>query len=163
MPPYRPTRDPDDGPESLYWGLPDPDRQAEFYENVTLKRLIAWVIDVVLIVMICLIISLLTFGIGFFLWGLVYLAVGFVYRTTTLANGSATLGMRLTAIELRTHRGEKFDRQTAALHTIGYFLSMTMFVMQIISIVMMFTTPRRQGLSDMVLGTAAINRSAEHR
>lgn len=145
------------------WGLPDPDTQAEFYQDVTLKRLLAWVIDVALIVAICFVIGLLTFGIGFFLWGLVYLAVGFVYRTTALTNNSATLGMRLTAIELRRHDGQRFDRQTAALHTLGYYLSMSTAVLQMISIVMMFTTARGQGLGDMVLGTAAINRAAERR
>ncbi|SMR71750.1 Uncharacterized membrane protein YckC, RDD family [Aliiroseovarius halocynthiae] len=146
-----------------HWGLPDPDTQAEFYQDVTLKRLLAWFIDVVLIVGMCILIGLLTFGIGFFLWGLVYLAVGFVYRMTTLNSRSATIGMRFTAIELRRHDGQRFDRQTAALHTLGYYLSMTTFVLQIISIVMMFTTARGQGLADMVLGTAAINRTAERR
>lgn len=143
-----------------YWGLPDPVTQAEFYADVTLKRLFAWLIDVVLIAAICVLISLLTFGIGFFLWGLIYLAVSFVYRVTTLSNASATLGMRLTAIELRTHRGERFDRTTAALHTLGYFVSMSTFVVQLISIVMMCTTPRGQSLVDMMLGTAAVNRAA---
>lgn len=145
------------------WGLPDPDTQAEFYQDVTLKRLLAWFIDVALIVAICFVIGLLTFGIGFFLWGLVYLAVGFIYRTTALTNKSATLGMRLTAIELRRHDGQRFNRQTAALHTLGYYLSMSTAVLQMVSIVMMFTTARGQGLGDMVLGTAAINRAAERR
>lgn len=143
-----------------YWGLPDPDTQSEFYQDVVIKRLLAWVIDVVLIVAMCILVSLLTFGIGFFLWGLIYLAVGFVYRVTTLTSKSATLGMRLTAIELRNHRGERFDRGTSALHTIAYYISMSTFVLQMISIVMMFTTPRGQGLGDMVLGTAAVNRAA---
>lgn len=128
-----------------------------------MKRLLAWIIDVVLIVGMCIIIGLLTFGIGFFLWGLVYLAVGFVYRMTTLTRKSATLGMRFAAIELRRHDGQRFDRQTAALHTLGYYLSMSTVVVQMISLVMMFTTARGQGLVDMVLGTAAINRKAERR
>ncbi|UWQ13150.1 RDD family protein [Aliiroseovarius sp. M344] len=143
-----------------YWGLPDPVTQAEFYQDVTFKRLLAWLIDVILIVALCLLISLLTFGIGFFLWGLIYLAVSFTYRVTTLTSQSATLGMRLTAIELRNHRGEKFDRTTAALHTLGFFVSMSTVAVQMISIVMMFTTPRGQGLVDMMLGTAAVNRTA---
>ncbi|WP_371168907.1 RDD family protein [Aliiroseovarius sp. 2305UL8-7] len=143
-----------------YWGLPDPETQAEFYQDVTMKRLVAWLIDVALIVAMCILVGLLTFGIGFFLWGLIYLAVGFIYRVTTLTNKSATIGMRLTAIELRTHKGEKFDRSTAALHTLAYFVSMSTFVLQLISIVMMFTTARGQGLGDMLFGTAALNRKA---
>lgn len=145
------------------WGLPDPDTQAEFYQDVTLKRLLAWLIDVILISGICIVIGILTLGIGFILWGLVYLAVGFVYRMITLSNKSATLGMRLTAIELRRHDGQHFDRQTAALHTLGYYVSMSTFLLQVVSIVMMFTTARGQGLGDMILGTAAINRAAKHR
>lgn len=143
-----------------YWGLPDPDSQAEFYQDVTLKRLVAWLVDVVVIVSICIVIGLLTLGVGFFLWGLVYLAVGFVYRVTTLTRQSATLGMRLMAIELRSHRGERFDRATSAMHTLGYYLSMSTVALQIVSIVMMFTTARGQGLGDMFLGTAAVNRAA---
>ncbi|WP_289041636.1 RDD family protein [uncultured Aliiroseovarius sp.] len=150
----------DTGGRARYWGLPDPETQAEFYRDVTIKRLLAWLIDVVLIVAICILVSLLTLGVGFFLWGIIYLAVSFIYRVTTLSSKSATLGMRLTAIELRTHRGQRFDRGTAALHTLGYFVAMSTFVLQAISIVMMFTTPRGQGLGDMVLGTAAVNRAA---
>lgn len=147
-------------PRPAYWGLPDPDTQAEFYQDVTLKRLVAWLVDVVIIVAICIVIGLLTFGVGFFLWGLVYLAVGFTYRVTTLSSQSATLGMRLMAVEMRTHRGERFDRATSALHTLGYYLSMSTVALQVVSIVMMFTTARGQGLGDMFLGTAAINRAA---
>lgn len=151
------------GPHPAYWGLPDPDTQAEFYQDVTLKRLVAWLVDVAIIVAICIVIGLLTFGIGFVLWGLVYLAAGFVYRMTTLTSQSATLGMRLMAIELRTHRGERFDRATSAMHTLGYYLSMSTVALQVLSIVMMFTTARGQGLGDMVLGTAAVNRAAGRR
>ncbi|MCK0143838.1 RDD family protein [Aliiroseovarius sp. F20344] len=149
--------------DTALWGLPDPDTQSEFYQDVVMKRLLAWFIDVVLIIGICFVIGLLTLGIGFFLWGLVYLAVGFAYRITTLTRKSATIGMRFTAIELRRHDGQRFDRQTAALHTLGYYLSMSTVVLQMISLVMMFTTARGQGLADMVLGTTAINRMAERR
>lgn len=141
-------------------GLPDPFTQAEFYADVPVKRFIAWVIDAVLIFITAFLISLLTVGIGFFFFGFLIVVTAFIYRTVSLANRSATLGMRIAAIEMRNHRGERFDLVTAALHTIAYQVSVSMVVPQIISIVLMLTTPRAQGLTDHALGTAAVNRMA---
>lgn len=146
--------------DTAFWGLPDPDTQAEFYADVPMKRAIAWVVDVFLVFLAALLISLLTIGIGFFFFGFLLLTIGFVYRTVSLANRSATIGMRLASIELRTAQGERFDLPTAALHTLGYQLSMAFFLAQIASIVLMLTTPRAQGLTDHVLGTAAVNVAA---
>lgn len=142
------------------WGLPDPDTQGEFYADVPVKRLIAWVVDSLIVFATAFLIAFLTLGIGFFFFGFLLLAIGFTYRTVTLANRSATLGMRMTAIELRTARGERFDLPTAALHTIGYQLSMAFFIAQIASIVLMLTSARAQGLTDHLLGTAAVNVAA---
>jgi len=48
--------------------LPDPIDQAAYYHDVNLKRLIAWFIDGVAITFITFLISLLTLGIGFFVF-----------------------------------------------------------------------------------------------
>ncbi|MCB1331201.1 MAG: RDD family protein, partial [Maritimibacter sp.] len=132
----------------------------EFYADVPVKRLIAWVIDGVIIFAMSLLIALLTVGVGFFFFPVLLIGIGFIYRTVTLANRSATLGMRMASIELRTARGEKFDLATAALHTLGYQVSMAFILAQAASIVLMLTTPRRQGLTDHALGTAAVNTAA---
>lgn len=145
---------------SAFWGLPDPETQSEFYADVPVKRAIAWVVDVLIVFATALLVSILTIGIGFFFFGLLLLVIGFIYRTVSLANRSATLGMRLASIELRNARGERFDLATAALHTLGYQLSMAFFPAQIASIVLMLTTPRAQGLTDHLLGTAAVNIAA---
>lgn len=142
------------------WGLPDPDFQAEFYDDVPLKRAIAWVIDTVIVLIIVAAIIVATIGIGFFFAGFLWLVIGFVYRVVTLANGSATLGMRLTSIELRRGDGTRLDLGTAVLHTLGYSLSMSFVLPQVASIILMLTGARGQGLTDLVLGTAAINRAA---
>ena len=97
---------------------------------------------------------------GLFFFPLLILAVGFVYRTLTLAGGSATWGMRLFAIEFRTMHGERFDLGTAFAHTLGYSISLTVFPAQAVSMILMLTTPRGQGLTDHVLGTVAMNRRA---
>jgi len=80
----------------------------------------------------------------------------------TIANGSATLRMRFLGIEFRKSNGDRFDLSMAFLHTLGLTVSFAMPLLQVISIVLMLTTARGQGLSDHLLGTVAINR-AGHR
>ena len=138
--------------------LPDPIEAPEFYDGILTKRGIAWGLDIFLITAFTFAAGLLTLTVGFFLWPLFFLAIGFVYRLATLAGGSATWGMRLMGIELRDIRGERFDVVTAGLHVGGYYVSMTLFLPILASLAAMFVTDRRQGLTDLVLGTAAINR-----
>ena len=143
-----------------YSSLPDPDYQAEFYQDTPTKRLVAWLIDTIVILLICLLIVPFTAFIGLFFFPFLMLVVGFAYRVITLANQSATWGMRLTAIEFRTSDGQPFTLPMAFLHTLGYSISIATFLPQVISIVLMLTTARAQGLTDHVLGTVALNRRA---
>lgn len=138
--------------------LPDPDRQPQFYASVPAKRLVAWVVDTLLIVLISLGVVLATAFVGLLIWPLLYLTIGFAYRVVTLANRSATLGMRFAGIEFRTASGNRFDMGHALLHTTGFTLSVAVPILQVISVVMMLTGPRAQGLTDLFLGTAALNR-----
>jgi len=142
------------------WHIPDPATQPEFYADVATKRLIAWVIDTVLVALICLLIVPFTAFTGLFFFPLLMLTVGFAYRVVTLARGSATWGMRLVAIEFRTLSGQRFDLPFAFLHTLGFTLSCIFVVVQVASVVFMLTTPRAQGVSDHILGTVALNRRA---
>ncbi|MGB5558236.1 MAG: RDD family protein [Paracoccaceae bacterium] len=141
-------------------GLPDPDMHAEFYMDVPLKRLLAFIVDSILIIVITVLLIPLTAFTALLYLGFLGLVVSFAYRTLTLASRSATPGMRLMAIEFRNHRGERFDLGTAFVHTLLFTVSMSMVLPQVISIILMLTTERRQGLSDMFMGTAAINRAA---
>lgn len=141
-------------------GLPDPDLQAEFYADIPLKRLLAFIVDTILIVAITILLIPLTAFTALFYLGFLGLVVSFAYRTLTLASRSATPGMRLMAIEFRCHNGERFDLGTAFVHTLLFSVSMSMVLPQVISIILMLVSERRQGLSDMLMGTAAINRAA---
>lgn len=142
------------------FALPDPQTQAEFYADVPLKRLFAWVIDVVLIAIACLLVLPFTAFTGVFFFPALMAVVGFVYRVVTLASGSATWGMRLVSLEMRRQTGDRFDFATALLHTIGFYVSVAMAPLQLISIVLMLLSARAQGLTDHVMGTVAINRAA---
>ena len=140
--------------------MPDPLAQPEFYRDVPFKRLLAWVIDTVLIVLACVLIVPFTAFTGLFFFPILLLVVGFAYRVITIANGSATWGMRVMAIELRRADGSRFDLSAAVMHTLGYSISWAVPVLQLISVILMATTERGQGLTDHVMGTVALNRQA---
>ncbi|WP_050527370.1 RDD family protein [Pseudorhodobacter aquimaris] len=140
--------------------LPDPEYQSEFYEGVALKRGLAWIVDTIFTALITALIVPFTAFTALFFLPLLYLTVNFAYRWMTISGKSATFGMRLAAIEFRRADGRPFDSGTAALHTLGYALSMAFVLPQVLSVIMMVFGPRGQGLSDTVLGTVAINRSA---
>jgi uncharacterized RDD family membrane protein YckC len=140
--------------------LPDPVTQPEFYSDVPLKRLVAWLVDTAMIVVICVLILPFTAFTGVFFFPFLVLVVGFGYRVVTLTNRSATWGMRLMAIEFRDAQGARFGLGMATAHTFGTSVSFAMPLLQVVSVVLMLTTARRQGLSDHFLGTVALNRAA---
>lgn len=140
--------------------IPDPQVQPEFYSDVPLKRAAAWVVDTVLVLVISVLILPATFFAGIFFFPLLMLMIGFAYRVITIAQGSATLGMRLMAIEFRTASGNRFDTMMALWHTALFTGCFAVFPLQIVSGALMLVSPRAQGLPDHALGTVAINRTA---
>jgi hypothetical protein len=82
--------------------LPDPEIGSRILCRCPMKRLVAWLADTVLIVLISLLIVPHRLY-GLFFFPLLTLAVGFAYRCDHAPNRSATWGMRLMAIEFRAH------------------------------------------------------------
>ncbi|MGR3660875.1 MAG: RDD family protein [Paracoccaceae bacterium] len=144
------------------WGLPDPRNNSEFYADVVTKRFFAFLIDSALIILITIVIIPFTAFTALFFLGFLGLAVSLIYRIVSLASRSATPGMRLMSIEFRDNHGERMTLGLAAIHTIFFTISMSMVFPQVVSIILMLTSSRGQGLSDMVLGTVAINRAAAY-
>ncbi|MEX3315642.1 RDD family protein [Sulfitobacter sp. PS-8MA] len=136
---------------------PDPDLHPQFYTGIPFKRFLAWIVDVLLVFLFCVLVLPFTAFTGLFFFPFMMLVVGFAYRVATLTNGSATWGMRLMGMELRDRRDQPFDFATALLHTIGYSLSMTVAPLQLVSVVLVCTTARCQSLTDMVLASAPVN------
>jgi uncharacterized RDD family membrane protein YckC len=140
---------------------PDPFDQPEFYSGIPTKRFMAWVVDALLVLIASVLILPFTAFTALFFFPLLMLMVGFTYRVATLASGSATWGMRLFGMELRTARDEPLDLASAFLHTSGYTVSVAMMPLQVISIILICATSRHQSLSDVILGTVPLNRRVE--
>ena len=140
--------------------LPDPIRQPAFYAGVAPKRALAWVADVAATLLLCLLALPLTAFTAILWWPILWVAVGTLYRWASLSALSATLGMALMGITLRDRDGRPLAPQTALLHTLGYAVSVALFLPQLLSVALMGGLGRGQGLTDLGLGTAAINRPA---
>ncbi|MCJ8139230.1 RDD family protein [Falsirhodobacter halotolerans] len=140
--------------------LPDPDLHAEFYDGVVTKRFLAWLIDITFIFVLTLIALPFTLFIGLLFYPILFVTVGVLYRWWSLARKSATPGMRICGIHFLNRDGDPLGPVEAALHVAGYVLSMGTFLVQVLSIGLMLMTPRRQGLTDLAMGTVAINRAA---
>ena len=138
-------------------GLPDPEYDHAFYDGVPVKRLFAWVVDVIIVTATTFLLGVLTLTLLWWVWPLVYLAVDFLYRAGSIASGSATLGMRLMNLELRGPTGAQLSRREAILHTLCYMVAAAFVILQLISIIMIALGPRHQGLHDLLLGSAALN------
>lgn len=137
---------------------PDPIRHAEFYDGVTVKRGLAWIIDTAMVLALAILVVILSALTALFILPLVWLTISFLYRWATMTGDSATWGMRMMGIRFLTRDGERFDAATAFLHTLGYSVSVAFVLPQIVSVALMVMSPRGQGLTDHVLGTVAINR-----
>ena len=141
--------------------LPDPDRDAQFYEGVPAKRLVAWVVDFLIIGIFALIATmifgLLTLGFGVVMFPVIMITVGFAYRTLTIASQSSTWGMRLVGIELRSRTGDRFDLLHAAIHTAIFMFLMASIIGWAATVISIAATRYNQGIPDLILGTTAIN------
>lgn len=142
-------------------GLPDPVLDAQFYAGVPFKRLIAWIIDAVIVGALWMALVIGTLGTFAFFMFFGLLIVNFVYRAFMVDRYSATLGMMAVGIELRNSHGDRLDRTQAIWHVTLFLGLMVFFFINIISMIVMLVNERGQGLHDMVLGTTAINRPAD--
>lgn len=143
----------------------DPAFEHESYQGVPLRRLVAFCVDVVIVfvisaavMLIGVVFTFLTLGLGAPLAVLAVSLADFLYRWLLLAEGSATLGMRLVGIQIRDCEGRRLDALLALLHVAGFYVSIIFAPLLIISWVVMAFTPERRMLHDLVLGTLAVNR-----
>lgn len=134
-----------------------PQFPAHLYRGVPLRRGFAWVIDMILIAIIASLVLPFTAFTGVFFFPFLMLVVGFLYRWATIASGSATWGMRIMGVRLQDSYGRNFSGGLAFAHTLGYSISVALPPLQLISVILMLTTARGQGLTDLFLGTEAVN------
>lgn len=144
----------------------DPDAHPELFEGVPSRRVLAFLIDfviiaipVVLAAMFIFVFGLVTLGLGWALfwllspasviWALVY------YGFTLGGPHSATIGMRTVGLQMRTWFGEPAYFLLGATHAVVFWVSISVLT-PLILLVGLFNA-RRRLLHDFVLGTVVIN------
>ncbi len=147
----------------------DPLLNPELFEGVLARRCIAFLIDLTIITVPVLfaavfifIFGLVTLGLGFALYGLlspgaVIWAIAY-YGFTFGSPPSATIGMRIMDIEMRTWYGAPAYFVLGAVHAIVYWVTVS-FLTPFILLVAFFNE-RKRLLHDMLVGTIVINNSA---
>ena len=147
----------------------DPVANPELFEGVLARRCMAFVIDVIIIALpvifaaiFIFIFGIITIGVGWLLYFLLYPATViwaiFYYGLTFGSPASATIGMRVMDIEMRTWYGAPAYFVLGAVHAILYWLSVS-FLTPFILLVPFFNH-RRRLLHDMLAGTIVINNPA---
>jgi uncharacterized RDD family membrane protein YckC len=144
----------------------DPIANPELFDGVPARRCVAFLIDVVIItlpvllaIIFIFILGLLTFGLGWALYWLLWPAAvvwAILYYGFTFGGAaSATLGMRIMDLEMRTWYGGPAYFALGAAHAIVYWITVSFLTPFILLIA--FFNERRRLLHDMLVGTVVIN------
>ena len=142
----------------------DPGTQPELFDGVLSKRIVGFIVDAVLIVALMIpaglmvaILGLFTLGIAWFvLYPPLFAIVALAYVALTLGGrSSATVGMRMTGIEMRTWSGQKMFPLLAVMHALIFWFSVGL-LSPLILVVGLFTY-RRQLIHDLLLSVVAVN------
>ena len=144
----------------------DPATNPELFEGVVARRIVAFLIDflilavpVVFVAMFLFVITIVTFGLGIVFFALLWPAMviwAIVYYGMTLGSpASATIGMRIMEIEMRTWYGSPAYFVLGAVHAVVFWVTVSM-ITPLVLLVCLFNH-RRRCLHDILLGTIIIN------
>jgi uncharacterized RDD family membrane protein YckC len=147
----------------------DPVTNPELFDGVLARRLVAFLIDVVIITVPVLfaalfvaLFGLVTFGLGWLLFWLLPPATTIwaicYYGLTFGSPAPATIGMRMLDLEMRTWYGAPAYFVLGAVHAIVFWITASALT-PLILLVGLFNE-RRRLLHDMLVGTVVINTAA---
>ena len=144
----------------------DPVTQPELFAGVLERRVMAFLIDVIVIAVplalfavFIVMFGFMTLGLGFFLffiYGPIAVVWALLYYGLTLGSpASATLGMRVMDLEMRTCYGAPCYFLLGAVHAITFWLSVSFLTPFVLLVALL--NDRKRLLHDIVLGTVVIN------
>jgi uncharacterized RDD family membrane protein YckC len=163
---------PSGGPRQISFGVDikphayDPHLHPEYFEGVLARRLIAFMIDLAVIMVpiafawvFILFFGFVTFGLGWLLFGLLWPGTviwAVVYCGITMGGpASATIGMRTVDLEVRTWYGAPCYFLLGAVHAIVFWV--TISALTPLVLVVGLLNDRSRLLHDLLLGTVVVN------
>ena len=146
----------------------DPASNPELFEGVLARRVVAFLIDFIIIAipvvvaaMFIFAFGIITLGLGWALYWLLPAASvvwALVYFGATLGSErSATIGMRVMDLEMRTWYGAPAYFVLGAVHAVAFWFTVSFFTPFVLLVA--FFNERRRLLHDIMLGTVIINNS----
>jgi uncharacterized RDD family membrane protein YckC len=141
----------------------DPVRQPQSFQGVIGKRVLAFIVDAIIITVLTVVayvvvalLGVITLGLAWLLFGLVFPAVGLGYNALTIGGpNSATIGQRMMGLEVRMWFGGKVTPLIAAFHALLFWFSLVVFCPILL---WAFFDPRKRCLHDILAGVVVINR-----
>jgi len=147
----------------------DPATRPELFEGVLARRVVAFVIDFIIIALPVVLAAMFIFAFGIITLGLAWALYwllpaasviwAIAYFGFTLGSErSATIGMRVMDLEMRTWYGAPAYFVLGAVHAIAFWFTVSFFTPFILLVA--FFNERRRLLHDIMLGTVIVNNSA---
>ncbi|MBO0904630.1 RDD family protein [Jiella sonneratiae] len=132
------------------------------YSGVRTRRMLAFVFDYTLVLLLCVpaaivvfLLGIVSFGLAWSLYALLFPVVAVFYVGFTMGGrNQATPGMRMAGVRIARLDGGAVDPSLAVLHGVIFWAAnavLTPFVL----LVSLFT-PRKQLLQDLLLGTVVL-------
>lgn len=149
--------------------LPNPAASPELFESILTRRVLAFVIDCVIMSILIAVLSIVAGILGIFTLGLAWLSIPVMvpvvfiaYYAVTLGSPSrATLGMRAMDIVLTPTRDAPLDGWMAMLHVVAFWATCSLLTPFVLAVGLI--TNRRQLLHDILLGVLMVRRSPMER
>ena len=141
----------------------DPAKDPQLFQAVIRKRSVAFIIDAIIIavlwaiaIAVVAVLGIVTLGLAWLLFGLVFPAVGLGYNALTIGGpNSATIGQRMMGLEVRMWFGGKVTPLIAAFHALLFWFSLVVFCPILL---WAFFDPRKRTLHDILAGVVVVNR-----
>jgi len=147
----------------------DPATRPELFEGVLARRVVAFLIDFIIIAIPVVLAAMFIFAFGIITLGLAWALYwllpaasviwALAYFGFTLGSDrSATIGMRVMDLEMRTWYGAPAYFVLGAVHAVAFWFTVSFFTPFILLVA--FFNERRRLLHDIMLGTVVINNPA---
>ncbi|PYE87190.1 RDD family protein [Phyllobacterium leguminum] len=132
------------------------------YQGVRTRRIFAFLIDYLLVLLLCIpvavviaVLGVATLGLGWMLYGIMFPLVALGYVATTLGGRrQATKGMQMMDIKLERLDGRPVDGMLAMVHTVLFWAG-NVILTPLILLATLFLD-RKRTVHDMLLGTVVV-------
>lgn len=134
-------------------------------DGVLSRRAFAFVVDMIVIgalvlffSLAILVLGLLTFGLGWLLFGLLIPAVAILYNALTVGGSSqATIGMRMFGLVVaRVNSPGRVDAITACVHALLFWLATSTFLLWVLDVVIGFAREDKRLGHDLLVDVIVI-------